>query len=236
MQLNEHEARVLGVLIEKSFTTPEQYPLSLNAATNGANQKSNRDPVVDWLEDEVFIALTGLCHKLLAGKVQPAGSRVEKYRHNAGEVLKLSSGALAVLAELLMRGPQTAGELRARSSRMVAMATQADLAGFVEELEGCGHAKHVSPAPGSRAGRIAQTLVEGLHSLTSAPSAAASQTPVASAAPPSAASAASMAAAPSTDRVAQLEARVARLEGQLRSLAAALGETLPDESESNETR
>lgn len=230
MQLNEHEARVLGVLIEKSFTTPDQYPLSLNAATSGANQKSNRDPVVDWLEDEVYVALTGLCHKLVAGKVQPAGSRVEKYRHNAGERLKVTDGALAVLAELLMRGPQTVGELRARANRMVAMPTQTELSGYLDELEGRGLVAHVPPAPGSRAGRIVQTLVEGLHPISGTPSSAPvassseAPAPTGSPAPPPAVSEPVEAGRP--DRIGELEARVARLEEGLAKLAAALGETL----------
>ena len=80
VQLNAHEARVLGVLVEKAMTTPDIYPLSLNAVTNGCNQRSNRDPEVDFSEAEVTVALTGLQMKHLAGGVTPAGSRVQKWR------------------------------------------------------------------------------------------------------------------------------------------------------------
>ena len=118
VELNAHEARVLGVLIEKCLTTPDQYPLSLNAATNGCNQKSNRNPMVDFSEAEVTVAITGLQYKHLAGASTPAGSRVEKYRHNAGAHFKIDDRDMAVLAELLIRGPQSPGELRTRANRM----------------------------------------------------------------------------------------------------------------------
>src|SRR5687768_8855049 len=117
-QLTPNEARALGVLIEKATTTPEQYPLSLNALTNGANQKNNRDPVLSLSEDEIFEAVESLRDKQLAVRVDQAGSRVHKYKHTASETLRCSAGQLAVLAELLLRGPQTLGELRGRASRM----------------------------------------------------------------------------------------------------------------------
>src|SRR5215212_3874774 len=107
IQLSPYEARVLGVLIEKALTTPEQYPLSLNALTNGCNQKNNRDPVLSLSEDEVFEAVDGLRTKQLSVRVDQLGSRVAKYRHQAGEVFRCKAGELAVLAELLLRGPQT---------------------------------------------------------------------------------------------------------------------------------
>src|SRR4051794_3838258 len=107
LQLTPNEARSLGVLIEKATTTPEQYPLSLNALTNGCNQKNNREPVLFLAEDEVFEAVEGLRNKQLAIRVDQAGSRVHKYKHTAGEALHCSASQLAVLAELLLRGPQT---------------------------------------------------------------------------------------------------------------------------------
>src|SRR6185312_14596512 len=120
------ESRVLGVLIEKATTTPEQYPLSLNALTNGANQKNNRDPVLSVSDDEVFDAVESLREKQLAVRVDQVGSRVHKYKHTAGEILRCSGAQLAVLAELLLRGPQTQGELRGRASRMHPIATLED--------------------------------------------------------------------------------------------------------------
>lgn len=248
LNLNAHEARVLGVLIEKAFTTPDNYPLSLNAATSGCNQKSNRDPVVDYLEDEVYIGLTGLCHKLLAGKAMQAGSRVEKFRHSANQALGLSDGGLAVLAELLMRGPQTPGELRARANRMVAMPAQSDLAAFVDELIAKGYAQHVGPKPGSRAGRVAQQLVPDLHPLgapaVERPTATAGAQPGAQTHLPQAAGAVAPAgAAPGLatsvsgagpvshglpERVETLERELRWLKGQLSALAQKLGEALDD--------
>jgi uncharacterized protein YceH (UPF0502 family) len=113
MQLDADEARVLGVLIEKATTTPEQYPLSLNALVAGANQKSNRDPVLSLAEDEVFDAAERLREKQLAVRVDALGSRVHKYKHLAGETLRCRGGELAVLAELLLRGPQRWGSCAA---------------------------------------------------------------------------------------------------------------------------
>src|SRR5688572_4100082 len=116
IMLNPSEARVLGVLIEKALTTPDQYPLSLNAVVNGANQKNNRDPVLTMTDDEAFEALEGLRTNGLVVRVDQAGSRVHKYRHNAIDALHVRTGESAILAELLLRGPQTLGELRGRAS------------------------------------------------------------------------------------------------------------------------
>ncbi len=118
IMLTADESRVLGVLVEKALTTPDQYPLSLNAIVNGANQKNNRDPVLAMTEQAAFEAAEGLREKQLAVRVDQAGGRVHKYRHSAMETLCVRTAELAVLAELLMRGPQTLGELRGRASRM----------------------------------------------------------------------------------------------------------------------
>ena len=115
--LNDMEVRVLGCLIEKELTTPEYYPLSLNALTNACNQKSNRDPVLNLEEVEVVRALDSLKFKQLA-LLSAEGGRVPKYRHTLIEKLRLDPPELAVLAELLLRGPQTVGELRARADRL----------------------------------------------------------------------------------------------------------------------
>jgi uncharacterized protein len=115
--LNDFEVRVLGCLIEKELATPEYYPLTLNALTNACNQKSNRDPVLN-LEDAVVVrALDSLRFKQLA-LLSADGGRVPKYRHILAEKLRLTPAELAVLAELLLRGPQTVGELRTRAERM----------------------------------------------------------------------------------------------------------------------
>jgi uncharacterized protein YceH (UPF0502 family) len=116
--LNEVEARVLGSLVEKDVTTPDYYPLSLNALVNACNQKNNRDPVMDLDEDAVRQALDTLQAKRLAGPTSSADSRVTKYEHRLQEVFNFTRGETAILCVLLLRGPQTPGELRGRTERM----------------------------------------------------------------------------------------------------------------------
>lgn len=115
--LNDIEVRVLGALIEKELTTPEYYPLTLNALVNACNQKSNRDPVVSLEEGEVMRALDTLRFKQLA-ILSGAGGRVSKYRHALAEKFRFNPAELSLLCELLVRGPQTVGELRTRAERM----------------------------------------------------------------------------------------------------------------------
>lgn len=121
-ELNALETRVIGCLIEKAITTPDQYPLSLNALVNACNQKSNRDPVLDLNETTVQQIVDGLMRKHLVIEKSGFGSRVPKYQHrfcNTGfGSYELSPQQTAILCELLLRGPQTPGELRTRASRM----------------------------------------------------------------------------------------------------------------------
>lgn len=131
--LNPTEVRVLGSLIEKELTTPEYYPLSLNALVNACNQKSNRDPVTSLAEAEVVQSLDSLRFKqyaLLSG----AGGRVSKYRHALVEKFRFSPAELALICELLVRGPQTVGELRTRCERMHPFADLAEVEAALEEL------------------------------------------------------------------------------------------------------
>ncbi len=114
--LNVYERRLLGVLVEKAKTTPDVYPMSLNALVAGANQKSNRDPVLNMAEDDVEGTLRGLQKKGFVTQVQ--GGRVDRWRHNLYERFTDSKVGMAVITELLLRGPQTEGELRGRASRM----------------------------------------------------------------------------------------------------------------------
>jgi len=116
--LNDIETRVLGSLIEKDVTTPDYYPLSLNALINACNQKNNRDPVMNLDEEAVRQALDTLQEKRLAGPTSSADSRVTKYEHRLQEVFNFTRGETAILCVLLLRGPQTPGELRGRSERM----------------------------------------------------------------------------------------------------------------------
>ena len=116
--LSAVEVRVLGALIEKDITTPDYYPLSLNALVNACNQKSNRDPVMNLDEGAVRDALHSLQEKRLAGPASGADSRVTKYEHRLQEVFNFDRRETAVLCVLLLRGPQTPGELRGRTERM----------------------------------------------------------------------------------------------------------------------
>ena len=116
--LTEIEARALGSLLEKDVTTPDYYPLSLNALVNACNQKNNRDPVMSLDEEAVRRALDGLHEKRLAGPASGADSRVTKYEHRLQEVFNFTRGETAILCVLLLRGPQTPGELRGRGERM----------------------------------------------------------------------------------------------------------------------
>jgi len=117
-KLTEAEVRVLGSLIEKDITTPEYYPLSLNALVNACNQKTNRDPVMQLDEDTVRAALDGLQQQRMAGPARGADSRVTKYEQRLQEVFNFTRPEIAVLCVLLLRGPQTPGELRGRAERL----------------------------------------------------------------------------------------------------------------------
>ena len=218
IELSPDESRVLGVLIEKATTTPDQYPLSLNAVVNGANQKNNRDPVTSMEEGAAFEALEGLRAKGMVVRVDMAGSRVNKYRHQAGDALHVRPAELAILAELLLRGPQTLGELRGRASRMHPLESldvvKQMLRALAEREEPL--VRELPPAPGSRAERYAQLLCPNLHPLD-APSWSAS-TPAAT----NLSIAASLA-----DRVEALEAEVSLLHDALRRLAHSVGEPDP---------
>jgi len=116
--LDEIEVRVLGSLIEKDITTPDYYPLSLNALVNACNQKNNRDPVMNLDEDAVRDALSSLQEKRLAGPTSSADSRVTKFEHRLQEAFNFDRREIALLCVLLLRGPQTPGELRGRTERM----------------------------------------------------------------------------------------------------------------------
>lgn len=133
MNLNDLEIRVLGCLMEKELTTPENYPLTLNALVAACNQKSNRDPVLAVSEDEVRHALQGLGSRGLA-RLTTTGGRVDKFCHGAAEKLALDTAARALLVELMLRGPQTAGELRGRADRMAPFSDLSCVETVLDEL------------------------------------------------------------------------------------------------------
>jgi uncharacterized protein YceH (UPF0502 family) len=213
IQLTPLECRVLGVLIEKAQTTPAQYPLTLNAIVSGSNQKSNRDPVLALSDEQVVEALDALRGRSLVREVMLSGSRVEKFRHVAREALDVSTSELVVLAELLLRGPQTVGELRTRASRMHSLESIDVVNNVLEHLMSRDEplARKLAPAPGSRAPRYAQLLCPDLHPLE-APAAA-----VGGGTTASVASDAGLAA-----RVEALERRVETLSAKLELLGRSL--------------
>lgn len=132
--LSPEEVRVLGCLVEKAFTTPEVYPLTLNSLVMACNQRTNRDPVVDYDERQVSAALDSLRELGLVRRVDTAGGRVAKFRHLLPDVLPLSDAQLAVMCVLLLRGAQTVGELRARTERLHPLRDLAQAEAIVNEL------------------------------------------------------------------------------------------------------
>ena len=202
--LTAAEARVLGSLLEKESTTPDYYPLSLNALVNACNQRSNRDPVMDLSDDEVRAALGGLQEQRLAGPARDADSRVTKYEHWLGEAFNFSRAETALLCVLLLRGPQTPGELRGRTERMHRFDEIGDvLAGLQKLMEREPPLAAVLPRqPGTKESRYA-------HLLSGAVEGAPAGSPTASA---------SAGAAEQEARVGQLEATVADLRAEVAAL------------------
>jgi len=132
LPLSPLEARVLGVLVEKQHTVPDTYPLSLNALVAGCNQKTSRDPVMDASDAEVQSALEGLRERVLA--IESSGGRVMRYAENARRVLGVPNESVALLATLILRGPQTAAELRANCERLHRFSDLSATEGYLEEL------------------------------------------------------------------------------------------------------
>ncbi len=132
--LTAAQARVLGALVEKEVTTPDYYPLSINALMNACNQRSNRDPVTDLDEDTVRMALHGLEDKGLAGRARSSDGRVTKYEHWLGEAFNFTRAETALICVLLLRGPQTPGELRGRTERMHRFDELTDVTAVLQKL------------------------------------------------------------------------------------------------------
>jgi uncharacterized protein YceH (UPF0502 family) len=157
-ELTGPEQRVLGCLIEKRWTTPDQYPLSLNALRLACNQSTNREPVTDYDEPTVRAAADRLTRYGLARLASGAGSRATKYRHLAEEGLSLDRDQLAVLAVLLLRGPQTPGELKARTERMASVGSLVQIERVLDTLGDRGYARRIARRPGQKEDRFEQLL------------------------------------------------------------------------------
>jgi hypothetical protein len=157
-ELTAPEQRVLGCLIEKRWTTPDQYPLSLNALRLACNQSTNRDPVTDYDEHTVRDAAQRLSKYGLARLASGHTSRAIKYRHLAEEALGLGREGLAVLCVLLLRGPQTPGELKGRSERMARFESLGALEAVLDELEQRGYVRRIGRRPGQKEDRFVHLL------------------------------------------------------------------------------
>jgi len=211
MILNENEVRVLGSLIEKELTTPEYYPLSLNSLTNACNQKSNRDPVMALAEDDVVRALDSLRFKQLV-VLSADGGRVPKYRHLLAEKLGLMPAEQAVICELLVRGPQTVGELRTRGERMCPFG---DLAAVEEVLQELIQRENplimlMPRQPGRKEGRYAQ-LFSGMPDTSAEERGAAPET-------------ARVRVMAENERISKLEEEVTALRGEVAALQQQMAE------------
>jgi uncharacterized protein len=205
-ELTAPEQRVLGCLIEKRFTTPDQYPLSLNSLRLACNQSTNRDPVTHYDEATVRAAAERLTRYGLVRLASGHGSRATKYRHLADVALALRPEQLAVLAVLLLRGPQTPGELRQRTERMVRLDSPAAVEQVLEVLIGRGYAARIGRRPGQKEERFAQLLGGEDGSIPTG-------------APPGSVPTAPVPEAPTQPDLAE---RVARLEREVAELRAAL--------------
>jgi hypothetical protein len=157
-ELTPPEQRVLGCLIEKRFTTPDQYPLSLNSLRLACNQSTNRDPVTDYDEATMRAAAERLTRYGLIRLASGHGSRTTKYRHLADVALALRPEQLAVLAVLLLRGPQTPGELRQRTERMAPLESPAQAQRVLDVLVERGYAARLGRRPGQKEERFSQLL------------------------------------------------------------------------------
>lgn len=201
------ETRVLGVLAEKQRTVPDSYPLTLNSLVSGCNQKSSRDPVIEAAEAEVLVALDSLRGMSLI--VETSGGRASRYAHNIERVLHIPTQSTALLALLMLRGPQTAGELRLNCERLHKFADISSVESFLVELAeraAGGLVVELPRQPGARENRW-------MHLLSGAPA-------IEERAP-------ARAAAPSGDvtvgEIAALKANVARLEAEVSELRAMMG-------------
>ena len=212
LELTPHETRVIGCLIEKEITTPEQYPLSLNALTNACNQKSNRDPVLDLDEETVQQVVDQLVKKRLVSEQSGYGNRVPKFQHlfcnTTFGTLRFSPQELGIVCELFLRGAQTPGELRSRASRLCRFGDVSEVEatlGSLARREDGPFVIRLTREPGKRESRYAHLfsgeVAPGEESESANDTAASAERPLAA-----------------SGRIDQLEARVAHLESELADL------------------
>jgi uncharacterized protein YceH (UPF0502 family) len=214
IEFSPNEARVIGSLIEKEITTPDQYPLSLNALTNACNQKTNREPVLELTESAVQQTVDALMKKhMVSDKSAGYGGRVTKYKHRFCNTefgsLKFSKQELGILCVLLLRGPQTPGELRSRTNRLCEFADTGEVEAALESLmsrEDGPFVARLARAAGARESRYAHLFSGSIESV---------EEPVAQEAPPGAAALATTLVNPLAERVSRLEERVQQLQAEI---------------------
>jgi uncharacterized protein YceH (UPF0502 family) len=206
--LNPAEARVLGALVEKDITTPDYYPLSLNALINACNQKNNREPVTNFDEETVRLALRNLSDKRLAGPAGGADGRVTKYEHRLQEVFNFTRPETAILCVLLLRGPQTPGELRGRTERIHRFEDLDEVLSGLQQLmrREPPLAKALGRRPGTKEIRYAHLLSGDVEAWE----------------PP--AEAASSSGSADAERLIQLEEKVAALQAEVAELRQQIAE------------
>jgi uncharacterized protein YceH (UPF0502 family) len=212
------EIRVLGCLIEKQRTTPDTYPLSLNSLRLACNQSTNRDPVVDYDEQTVVEALRRLALRGWTRLASGAGSRARKYRHLLDQAFGLDEGEVALLAVLMLRGPQTPGELKQRGQRLHDFADLGAVHETLERLVERGQVARHERRPGQKEDRYEQLL--GGASAGAAPAVAAAD--FETAAGPAADPAGEL--TPAEDRLTRLERELSELRAELAALRAELGD------------
>ena len=163
MELNQIEQRIIGVLLEKEITTPDQYPLSLNSLTTGCNQKSNREPVLELSEAEVLDTVDGLIAKRIVVRDEAVSGRVDKYRHRFCNTefgdLQFNEQQLAVVCVLLLRGPQTPGELRSRTNRLANFAQVSEVEQVLQDLQQQSLVQQLPRQPGKRESRYQHLFI-----------------------------------------------------------------------------
>jgi hypothetical protein len=220
MDLDPVELRVLGCLIEKQRTTPDQYPLSLNALRLACNQTTNRDPIVHYDETTIREALHRLSQRRFSRLASGHSSRAYKFRHLLDEALALEPGPLAVLAVLMLRGAQTPGELKQRTDRMQGFPDLAAVHAVLDELIEREYVARIERRPGQKEERYRHRLSdEAADGPPLEPVATTAPVPP----PPAPAPAPAPAAPGDTERLDRLEAELAELRGEVARLRDALG-------------
>ena len=202
MQLSDVEVRILGCLMEKEATTPDNYPLSLNALTNACNQLTNREPVMSLSEDQVKWAVNSLRQQSLVRAIQPSDARVMKFQHLVTDKLDLDQPARAALCVLMLRGPQTLAEIKTRTNRLAEFTSLGDVEAAVSGLIARELAVEMARRPGQKETRYA-------HLLSGPPSEAPAEAPGDIAA-----------AEPRRDRLTELEASLDEMRRELAALRA----------------